>query len=112
MPLPNDQEHSEDTLVPNTERRSVQRYDALIGVRLRRPGETWFTSRITDLSETGFRMESFVRLHPGMVIWVMFPGFDGRRATVIWATAEGAGCRFEAALHPAILGHLLTKGVQ
>lgn len=83
------------------------RHRVLIGVKLRRPGETWFTSRISNLSETGFHLHSFVNLKPGMTVWVMFSGFEGRRATVMWTKGSEAGCMFEAPLHKAIYEHIV-----
>lgn len=83
------------------------RHSVLIGVKLRRPGETWFTSRISNLSETGFHLHSFVNLKPGTTIWVMFSGFEGRRATVMWTKGSEAGCMFEAPLHKAIYEHII-----
>jgi hypothetical protein len=89
------------------ERRRYHRQLALIGVKLRRPGETWFTSRIADLTATGFRLHSFVTLTPGDTIWVMFSGFEGRRATVIWNKDYESGCIFERPLHTAVLDHIV-----
>ncbi|RVT41902.1 PilZ domain-containing protein [Sphingobium algorifonticola] len=87
--------------------RSDQRHNVLIGVKLRRPGETWFTSRVSDLSPTGFRIQTFVKLAPGMDLWIMLPGFEGRRAQVMWARDHEAGCNFERPLHPAIFDHII-----
>ena len=87
--------------------RGNARHTVLIGVKLRRPGETWFTSRISDLSDTGFRLHSFVSLKPGTTIWVMFSGFEGRRAKVVWTKGHEAGCSFEAPLHKAIYDHIV-----
>lgn len=87
--------------------RNSNRHTVLIGVKLRRPGETWFTSRISNLSETGFCLESFVSLKPGMTVWVMFSGFEGRRATVAWTRDHEAGCMFEEPLHKAIYDHII-----
>lgn len=87
--------------------RANDRHNVLIGVRLRRPGETWFTSRISDLSINGFRLQSFVRLVPGMELWIMLPGFEGRKAHVLWAQEHEAGCAFETPLHAAILDHII-----
>lgn len=84
------------------ERRHVQ-----IGVKVRRPGETWFTSRIADLSISGFRLQSFMKLTVGSELWVMLPGFEGRRARVLWTRGHEAGCAFERPLHPAILDHIV-----
>ena len=87
--------------------RHDQRHNVLIGVKLRRPGETWFTSRVSDLSPTGFRIQTFVKLAPGMDLWIVLPGFEGRRATVMWARDHEAGCNFERPLHPAIFDHII-----
>lgn len=88
------------------------RRQVLIGVKLRRPGETWFTSRVSNLSDTGFRLHSFVSLKPGMTVWIMFSGFEGRRATVMWTKGSEAGCMFEAPLHKAIYDHIMRLGGQ
>ncbi|MDI1297127.1 MAG: PilZ domain-containing protein [bacterium] len=92
--------------------RAAERRHVLIGVKVRRPGETWFTSRITDVSVTGFRLQSFMKLSIGSDLWVMLPGFEGRRAHVLWTRAHESGCAFERPLHPAILDHIVKIGQQ
>ncbi|PZU58943.1 MAG: pilus assembly protein PilZ [Sphingobium sp.] len=97
--------------------RSTDRHNVLIGVKLRRPGESWFTSRISDLSVGGFRLQSFIKLTQGTELWIMLPGFEGRKAVVSWAHDHQAGCMFERPLHPAILDHIvmthsLTAGIR
>lgn len=85
----------------------AERRYATINVKVRRPGETWFKSRIADVSVSGFRLHSFMKLMPGDTLWVMLPGFEGRRATVLWTRSHESGCAFERPLHPAILDHIL-----
>ncbi|MBP6031526.1 MAG: PilZ domain-containing protein [Sphingobium sp.] len=97
----------DQTPLGQTDEPRMARHTVLIGVKLRRPGETWFTSRVSNLSETGFRLHSFVNLKPGMTIWVMFSGFEGRRATVMWTKGAEAGCMFESPLHKAIYEHIM-----
>jgi len=87
--------------------RLHNRQTVLIGVRVRRKGESWFKSRITDMSLGGFRLLSFVKLKIGMEVWVMFPGFEGRKAYVVWTANHEAGCEFESPLHPAIFDHIV-----
>lgn len=87
--------------------RLHNRQTVLIGVRVRRKGESWFKSRITDMSLGGFRLLSFVKLKIGMEVWVMFPGFEGRKAHVVWTANHEAGCEFESPLHPAIFDHIV-----
>lgn len=87
--------------------RQADRQQLMLPVKLRRAGESWFNSRVSDLSSSGFRLQSFVKLRPGMDIWIMLPGFEGRKATVLWAQAHEAGCEFEHPLHPAIFDHII-----
>jgi len=87
--------------------RQHARQRVMIGVKFRRKGESWFRSKVTDLSPAGFRLLSFVKLKVGMETWVMFPGFEGRRARVIWVSNHEAGCMFESLLHPAIFDHIM-----
>lgn len=87
--------------------RLADRSTVLIGVRVRRPGETWFKSYITDVSEVGFRLKSFMKLTTDDDLWIMLPGFEGRRARVLWSRAHESGCVFDRPLHPAILDHII-----
>jgi hypothetical protein len=87
--------------------RASERQHVLITVKVRRPGETWFTSRIADVSTSGFRLQSFMRLQVNGDLWVMLPGFEGRRARVLWTRGHESGCAFERPLHPAILDHVV-----
>ena len=87
--------------------RLAERRNLHVSVKVRRPGETWFRSRIADLSVTGFRLQSFMKLTGGDSLWIMLPGFEGRRAHVLWTRGHEAGCHFERPLHPAILDHIV-----
>lgn len=87
--------------------RMAERRPVEIAVKVRRPGESWYSSRIRDVSVTGFRLQSFLKLFVGGELWIMLPGFEGRRARVLWTAAPQAGCAFEQPLHPAILDHIV-----
>lgn len=87
--------------------RLAERCYVRVPVKVRRPGETWFKSYIADLSVNGFRLQSFMKLSDGDTLWVMLPGFEGRRAEVLWTRGHEAGCLFERPLHPAILDHIV-----
>lgn len=90
-----------------TDNRLAARCSVQIDVRIRRPGETWFKSQITDVSVVGFRLNSFMKLTTGDDLWIMLPGFEGRRSRVLWSRAHESGCAFERPLHPAILDHVI-----
>lgn len=87
--------------------RLISRQRVLIGVKLRRRGESWFGSRVTDISQESFRIATYVKLTQGMPVWIMLPGFEGRKATVSWVGYHEAGCTFDTPLHPAILDYIL-----
>lgn len=87
--------------------RAAERRRVRMAVKVRRPGETWFSSHIADVSVSGFRLQSFMKLNLGDDIWIMLPGFEGRRARVTWTRAHESGCAFERPLHPAILDHIV-----
>lgn len=87
--------------------RTAERAYVQMSVKVRRPGETWFSSRIADVSVSGFRLQSFMKLTPGSELWIMLPGFEGRRASVLWTRAHESGCAFERPLHPAVLDHVI-----
>ncbi|WHO39769.1 PilZ domain-containing protein [Sphingobium sp. AP49] len=89
--------------------RLAERRDVMIDVKVRRPGETWFTSRIADMSVSGFRLQSFMKLTAGSELWIMLPGFEGRRARVLWVRAHESGCTFERPLHPAIFDYIIQR---
>lgn len=91
--------------------RTAERRRVRITVKVRRPGETWFSSHIADVSVNGFRLQSFMKLNRGDDIWIMLPGFEGRRARVTWTRAHESGCAFERPLHPAILDHVVKIGL-
>ena len=87
--------------------RLAERRHVEVPVKVRRPSENWSKSRVADLSVTGFRLQSFMKLTAGDYLWVMFPGFEGRRAQILWTRGHEAGCQFERPLHPAILDHIV-----
>ena len=87
--------------------RLADRRYVRVPVKVRRPGEVWFRSQIADLSVQGFRLQSFMKLERGDIMWIMLPGFEGRRANVLWTRGHEAGCQFERPLHPAILDHIV-----
>lgn len=89
--------------------RLVERRLVVVPVKVRRPGETWFRSHVTDLSVTGFRLQSFMKLMAGDSLWIMLRGFEGRRAEVLWSHGHEAGCQFDRPLHPAILDHIVKS---
>ncbi|MCE7798753.1 PilZ domain-containing protein [Sphingobium sufflavum] len=67
----------------------------------------WHASSVTDMSRVGCGLRGAGTLLPGMAIRIMFPGFEGRPATVMWAREGAAGCAFATPLPAAILDYIL-----
>lgn len=75
--------------------------------KLRQAGSRGIMVRIRDLSSSGFRAEWPHAARPGQTFWLTLPGLSPIRATAVWSRSFEVGCRFEAALHPAVLDMLL-----
>jgi hypothetical protein len=65
--------------------------------------------RITDLSLSGARLQTFSDLMPGSSILLTLPGAVRRLTRVVWARDYEAGCQFEEPLSPFEFD-LLTAG--
>jgi hypothetical protein len=62
---------------------------------------------ITNLSITGFHLQSQGKLKLKGRIWVRIGSLAPLMAEVIWNDAGCAGCAFSQPLHPAILDHIV-----
>lgn len=92
---------------PPTPRRAARKPVA-IRATLRRQGESRFNANVTDLSETGFRVESHYLIPTGAQVWLTLPGLAAMPATVAWSSGHSLGCRFDAPLHPAVLDRVIA----
>jgi hypothetical protein len=88
-----------------------QRRAPRVGTRLkadvRRGGTVRVHATVTDLSVTGFRLESDERLPLGAAIWVRIGQLAPLEAKVVWRDGYLAGCAFNTALHPSVLDHIV-----
>lgn len=62
--------------------------------------------KILDLSETGFRMLTTMRLNEDVDIFLMIPGFEALQASIIWNNSSEYGCTFLHPLYTAIFEHI------
>lgn len=76
------------------------------GVRLRQVGGWSTTTRLCDLSITGFCVQWPADLRAGQRIWLTLPELSPLMATVIWNSGTRVGCKFEVPLHSAVLYRL------
>ncbi|MDO7843235.1 PilZ domain-containing protein [Sphingomonas immobilis] len=81
-----------------------------VGVTIRaqvRAGTNKMTIDVTDLSRTGFQIETVHRLAPDSKVYLVIPGLSGLEATVKWNRKDLYGCAFVAPLHEAIFDSLV-----
>lgn len=88
------------------QRRAAERARVSATARLREAGRTPFEVTLSDLSATGFRMETFARLQVGSKIWVNLPSLAPLEAFVRRCDGKIYGCEFARPLHPAVAEHL------
>jgi hypothetical protein len=74
-----------------------------------RGGSAPVSVNILDLSVHGFRIDSHLDLAVGMDVWLRLPGLEPSHARVAWTEGYVAGCKFERALHPAVLDMILSR---
>lgn len=91
------------------QRRAAQRASVSATARLREAGRTPFEVILSDLSATGFRMETFARLQVGAKIWVNLPDLAPLEAFVRRCDGQIYGCEFVRPLHSAVAEHLQTR---
>ena len=89
-------------------RRTV-RHEVTAQVKLRRRMEPSAAASISDLSLTGFRIRTHMKLTAGIDISVTLPPLEARWATVVWVQGFEAGCSFHEPLHQAVLDDLVRR---
>ena len=89
--------------------RGACRYGIEAQIKLRRRMESAATSAISDLSLTGFRVRTHMKLAVGSDLSISLPGIEPRWATVVWVREFEAGCSFHEPLHVAVLDNLISS---
>ena len=75
---------------------------------IRQSNTQLFRTTLSDLSVTGFRMESCTSLDSGKLVFVSLPGLQTLAARIVWEHYHDYGCQFTAPLHPAVLDHVVS----
>lgn len=90
--------------------RDERRVSLSIEVKLRLSGDKPVSTRLRDLSATGFRTEFVSHLHVGDRVWLSLPGLASLAASVTWSDGVVTGCRFETPLHIAVFEKIAANG--
>ena len=88
--------------------RKVERYDTRVEAGIRRSGSVAIPAIVTDLSLTGFQVQSEERLPNGCIVWLKLGALAPQMARVMWNRKLVAGCQFGAPLHPSVLSQLIA----
>lgn len=65
--------------------------------------------RVSDISVSGARLQTYSGLKVGSVIWLTLPLVGRVSATVKWADEYNSGCQFAAPLRNDVLAALLAE---
>ncbi len=96
-----------DELVADS-RRSSDRETVTSEIFVRQSNTQLFRTLLSDLSVTGFKMQSCTSLDENKLVFVTIPGLQTLGAHIRWVHYEDFGCEFTAPLHPAVLAHIVS----
>jgi hypothetical protein len=88
--------------------RAASRSAVSIRAQVRIMGTDKLDIDVTDLSRTGFQVETIYRIQPGATIWLKIPNMAGLEATVKWNRRHSYGCAFVRPLHEAVFDHIVA----
>ena len=67
----------------------------------------WKMARLSDLSETGFKLAWLPDYNPGQPLKIRIPGIEPLNAKICWHEGKQIGCAFASPLHIAVFEHLV-----
>jgi hypothetical protein len=88
-------------------RGAAQRAQLTILCEVRQGMRPWKMARLSDLSETGFKLAWLPDYSPGQPLKIRIPGIQVLTAKVCWHQGKQIGCAFESPLHVAVFEHLV-----
>ncbi len=67
----------------------------------------WKMVRLSDLSETGFRLAWLPVYDPSKPLRIRIPGIETLSATICWHEGKQIGCAFASPLHVAVFENIV-----
>jgi len=89
--------------------RRSERVSLSAEVLLRRPGQSPYHIRVTDLSPEGCKVDLIQRPSEGEHMLLKFEGLEALEAEVCWVEGFCAGLEFDKPIHPAVFDLLLDR---
>lgn len=68
-----------------------------------------FRAHLSDISISGFKLNSLTSMDIDKMIFVTVPGMQTFRTHVRWVKYHDYGWEFTNTLHPAVLEHLISE---
>ena len=69
----------------------------------------WATTRLLNLSETGFCLVWLPAMELTRGLWLRIPGLQLLKASIRWRSGSMIGCEFEQRLHTAVFEHVVRQ---
>ena len=85
----------------------AQRAQLSILCEVRQGMRPWKMARLSDLSETGFKLAWLPDYSPGQPLKIRIPGIEMLNARICWHEGKQIGCEFASPLHVAVFEHLV-----
>ena len=89
----------------------AQRAQLSILCEVRQGMRPWKMARLSDLSETGFKLAWLPDYSSGQPIKIRIPGMQMLNAKICWHQGKQIGCAFESPLHVAVFEHIVRLAV-
>lgn len=90
-------------------RRLDPRANIQAEIFVRQAAAQLFRATLSDISVSGFRLNSFTSLNAEKMVFVKIPGLETLGAHIRWANYQDYGCEFTNPLHPAVFDHLVSR---
>jgi PilZ domain len=90
-------------------RRIDERTNVQTEIFVRQSTAQLFRATMSDISVSGFRLNSFTSLDAEKPVLVKLPGLQTLAAHIRWMNYQDYGCEFMDPLHPAVLEHLVSS---
>ncbi|MDP3676856.1 MAG: PilZ domain-containing protein [Novosphingobium sp.] len=88
-------------------RSFAQRARLSILCEVRQGTRPWQLARLSDLSETGFKLAWLPDYDPSKPLRIRIPGIEMLSAKICWHEGKQIGCEFASPLHVAVFEHIV-----
>jgi hypothetical protein len=90
-------------------RKQGTRAEVSLVCEIRQGLRPWKPVRLSDISETGFRIAWLPEYDAALPVRVRIPGFEILNARICWTAQKIVGCEFERRLHIAVFENIVAR---